>query len=163
MGVPIQRVNTIINGKRGITAETAILLSEALNTSPEFWMGLQANHDLRHMERNEPGEGRSRTRVTLYRFAPRRSSPAPLTMVIPASTSAAPPAKEKVIGSLRTSTPKVTPKIGVMKENTERRIGRTTRVFESDKGSSVKQPGLDREGRLPIRRTFSRYVRPGKG
>jgi len=39
-------VNTIINGKRGITAETAILLSEALNTSPEFWMGLQANHDL---------------------------------------------------------------------------------------------------------------------
>jgi addiction module HigA family antidote len=46
MGVPIQRVNTIINGKRGITAETAILLSEALNTSPEFWMGLQANHDL---------------------------------------------------------------------------------------------------------------------
>lgn len=39
MGVPIQRVNTIVNGKRGITAETAILLSEALNTSPEFWMG----------------------------------------------------------------------------------------------------------------------------
>lgn len=48
MGVPIQRVNTIINGKRGITAETAILLSEALNTSPEFWMGLQANYDLWH-------------------------------------------------------------------------------------------------------------------
>ncbi|MBI5068734.1 MAG: HigA family addiction module antidote protein [Deltaproteobacteria bacterium] len=46
MGVPIQRVNTIVNGKRGITAETAILLSEALNTSPELWMGLQANHDL---------------------------------------------------------------------------------------------------------------------
>lgn len=48
MRVPIQRVNTIINGKRGITAETAILLSEALNTSPQFWMGLQANHDLWH-------------------------------------------------------------------------------------------------------------------
>jgi antitoxin HigA-1 len=48
MGVPIQRVNTIINGKRGITAETAILLSEALNTSPELWMGLQANRDLWH-------------------------------------------------------------------------------------------------------------------
>lgn len=48
MGVPIQRVNTIINGKRGITAETAILLSEALNTTPEFWMGLQANYDLWH-------------------------------------------------------------------------------------------------------------------
>src|SRR5574342_790105 len=48
MGVPVQRVSTIINGKRGITAETAILLSEALNTSPELWMGLQANHDLWH-------------------------------------------------------------------------------------------------------------------
>ncbi len=46
MAVPIQRVNTIVNGKRGITADTAILLSEALNTSPEFWMGLQVNHDL---------------------------------------------------------------------------------------------------------------------
>lgn len=46
MGVPIQRINTIVNGKRGITAETAILLSEALNTSPEIWMGLQADHDL---------------------------------------------------------------------------------------------------------------------
>jgi addiction module HigA family antidote len=48
MGVPIQRVNTIINGKRGITAETAILLAEALDTTPEFWMGLQADHDLWH-------------------------------------------------------------------------------------------------------------------
>jgi len=48
MGVPIQRVNTIVNGKRGITAETAILLSEALNTSPEIWMGLQSDNDLWH-------------------------------------------------------------------------------------------------------------------
>jgi addiction module HigA family antidote len=48
MGVPIQRVNTIVNGKRGITAETAILLSEALNTSPEIWMGLQSDYDLWH-------------------------------------------------------------------------------------------------------------------
>jgi plasmid maintenance system antidote protein VapI len=31
---------------RGITAETAIPLSEAPNTSPELWMGLQANHHL---------------------------------------------------------------------------------------------------------------------
>jgi antitoxin HigA-1 len=48
MGVPIQRVNTIVNGKRGITAETAILLAEALDTTPEFWMGLQADYDLWH-------------------------------------------------------------------------------------------------------------------
>jgi addiction module HigA family antidote len=46
MGVPIQRVNTLINGKRDITAETAILLSRVLKTSPEFWMNLQDARDL---------------------------------------------------------------------------------------------------------------------
>ena len=46
MGVPIQRVNTLINGKRGMTAETAILLSKTFKTTPEFWMNLQASYDL---------------------------------------------------------------------------------------------------------------------
>jgi addiction module HigA family antidote len=44
--VPVQRINELINGKRGITPETAWLLSEALGTSPEFWMNLQAQYDL---------------------------------------------------------------------------------------------------------------------
>ncbi|MBN2192309.1 MAG: HigA family addiction module antidote protein [Polyangiaceae bacterium] len=51
LGVPIQRVNTIINGKRGVTAETAVLLARALNTTPEFWMNLQTAVDLWHAER----------------------------------------------------------------------------------------------------------------
>ena len=46
MDVPIQRINTLINEKRGITAETAILLSRVLKTTPEFWMNLQAVYDL---------------------------------------------------------------------------------------------------------------------
>ena len=46
MGVPIQRVNTLINEKRGIAAETAILLSDILKTTAEFWMNLQSRHDL---------------------------------------------------------------------------------------------------------------------
>ena len=46
MGVPIQRVNTLINGKRAVTAETAILLARVLETSPEFWMNLQTGSDL---------------------------------------------------------------------------------------------------------------------
>ncbi len=46
MGVPVQRVNTLINGKRDVTAETAILLSRVLKTTPEFWMNLQDAHDL---------------------------------------------------------------------------------------------------------------------
>lgn len=46
MKVSNQRINTLINGKRDMTAETAILLSEALKTTPEFWMNLQNSYDL---------------------------------------------------------------------------------------------------------------------
>jgi addiction module HigA family antidote len=46
MGVPIQRVNTLINGKRGVTAETAILLGRIFKTSAQFWLGLQMDRDL---------------------------------------------------------------------------------------------------------------------
>ena len=46
MGVPVQRVNTLVNGKRDVTAETAILLSRRLKTSSEFWMNLQVAFDL---------------------------------------------------------------------------------------------------------------------
>lgn len=51
MSVPLQRVNTLINGKRGVTPETAILLSRVLKTTPEFWMNLQVTHDLYFAER----------------------------------------------------------------------------------------------------------------
>lgn len=46
IGVPIQRINEIVRGKRGVTPETAWLLSEALSTTPEFWLNLQSTHDL---------------------------------------------------------------------------------------------------------------------
>lgn len=48
LGVPIQRVNTLIAGKRGVTVDTAILLARAFGTGPRYWMNLQANHDLWH-------------------------------------------------------------------------------------------------------------------
>ena len=51
MGVPVQRVNTLINGKRDMSAETAILLSRALKTSSEFWMNLQVACDLYEAQR----------------------------------------------------------------------------------------------------------------
>ena len=44
--VPIQRINTLINGKRDMTPETAILLAQFFKTSPEFWMNLQTQRDL---------------------------------------------------------------------------------------------------------------------
>lgn len=52
MGVPIQRVNTLINGKRDVTAETAILLARVLKTTPEFWMNLQDTLDLYEAQRH---------------------------------------------------------------------------------------------------------------
>lgn len=46
MQVPLQRINSLINGKRDMTPETAILLASVLKTSPEFWMNLQTTRDL---------------------------------------------------------------------------------------------------------------------
>lgn len=46
LGIPLNRVNEIVKGKRGITAETALLLSSYFKNSPEFWMNLQVAHDL---------------------------------------------------------------------------------------------------------------------
>ena len=46
LGVPVQRINELIRGKRGVTPDTAWLLSQALNTTPEFWLNLQMAHDL---------------------------------------------------------------------------------------------------------------------
>ncbi len=50
LGVPIQRVNELVKGKRGITPETAWLLSKSLGTTPEFWMNLQVSYDLTSIE-----------------------------------------------------------------------------------------------------------------
>lgn len=46
MGVPIQRLNGVIAGRRAVTAETAILLSRALGTTPDLWLNLQVAIDL---------------------------------------------------------------------------------------------------------------------
>ncbi len=44
--VPIQRVNEIARGKRGVSPRTAWLLAQALDPTPEFWVNLQAAYDL---------------------------------------------------------------------------------------------------------------------
>ena len=46
LGVPVQRINELVRGKRGITPQTAWLLSQALQTTPQFWLNLQNNYDL---------------------------------------------------------------------------------------------------------------------
>ncbi len=56
LGVPVQRINELIRGKRGVTPETAWLLSQALNTTPEFWINLQAAYDLARSRPARPVE-----------------------------------------------------------------------------------------------------------
>jgi addiction module HigA family antidote len=46
IGVPARRINEIVLGKRGITADTALRLAKFFGTSAEFWLGLQAQYDL---------------------------------------------------------------------------------------------------------------------
>ena len=46
LGVSVQRVNELVRGKRGITPQTAWLLAQAFNTTPEFWTNLQSAYDL---------------------------------------------------------------------------------------------------------------------
>ena len=51
--VPFQRVNEIINGKRGVTPATALRLARYFNTSAAFWMNLQLRWDLYHAQQDE--------------------------------------------------------------------------------------------------------------
>ena len=51
LGVPPRRINEIVHGKRGITADTAIRLARYFGTSEEFWMNLQTNYELRLQRR----------------------------------------------------------------------------------------------------------------
>lgn len=45
-GVPPRRINEMVLGKRGVTADTALRLAVAFGTSEGFWLGLQADYDL---------------------------------------------------------------------------------------------------------------------
>lgn len=46
LGWTYARLNEIINGRRGITASSALAFADALGTTPEFWLNLQLQHDL---------------------------------------------------------------------------------------------------------------------
>ena len=46
IGVPPRRINEIVLGKRGITADTALRLARYFDMSPQFWMGIQMDYEL---------------------------------------------------------------------------------------------------------------------
>jgi addiction module HigA family antidote len=47
IGVPVNRITQVINGQRGITADTALRLGHWFNTGPEVWLNLQQLFELR--------------------------------------------------------------------------------------------------------------------
>ena len=60
-GLPQTRIGEIVRGRRAITADTALRFGRFFGTSPEFWMNLQAEHDLR----------RAASRARLEKIKPR--------------------------------------------------------------------------------------------
>jgi addiction module HigA family antidote len=52
IGVPPGRISTIVNGKRSISADTALRLGIYFGVSPELWLGLQVDYDLRVARQN---------------------------------------------------------------------------------------------------------------
>ncbi|MEW6530985.1 MAG: HigA family addiction module antitoxin [Thermodesulfobacteriota bacterium] len=65
--VPYQRINEIVNGRRGITPSTALRLARFFGTSADFWMNLQLRWDLFYAQRSE--------RDALKTIRPRASAP----------------------------------------------------------------------------------------
>lgn len=55
LGVPVNRVTGILNGRRGITADTALRLARYFGGTPEFWLNLQCAYELR-LARRTAGE-----------------------------------------------------------------------------------------------------------
>ena len=51
--VPFQRVNELVNGRRGVTSSTALRLGKFFGNSPEFWLNLQIRWDLFHALKKE--------------------------------------------------------------------------------------------------------------
>ena len=54
--VPYQRINEIVNGRRGVTPSTALRLGRFFGMSASFWMNLQLRWDLYHAQKSEAEE-----------------------------------------------------------------------------------------------------------
>ncbi len=75
LGIPLNRVNEIVKGKRGVTADTAWKFSLALGTTPEFWMMLQSNRDLALARPKRIGPRRAARPMAAGRSAAAKSHP----------------------------------------------------------------------------------------
>ena len=64
--VPYQRINELVNGRRGVTPSTALRLGQYFGMSPGYWMNLQLRWDLYYAKREEATELK---RIKQYRLA----------------------------------------------------------------------------------------------
>ena len=71
--VPYQRINEIVNGRRGITPSTAVRLGHFFDMSSGFWLNLQTRCDLYHAERSEAPVLRNIPKYRRSRRSPTRS------------------------------------------------------------------------------------------
>jgi len=62
--VPYQRINEIINGRRGVTPSSALRLSKFFGVSPDFWMNLQLRWDLYFAQQSEADQLKTITPVS---------------------------------------------------------------------------------------------------
>ena len=72
--VPYQRINEIINGRRGMTPSTALRLSKFFGVTPDFWMNLQLRWDLYFAKKSESTELKSIKPIANYKIAADESS-----------------------------------------------------------------------------------------
>lgn len=70
LGRPVQAVNEIIAGKKAITPDTAVALSKALGTSPEYWLNLESAYRLDLLDKRQGNGNDIERRSRLYSAAP---------------------------------------------------------------------------------------------
>ncbi len=119
-------------GRRPVAPLRSFAVSRRTRREPRRRLAGGARGELAKAQQTFPNErersgdlaGRGVSACSAERYPPTLRRPAPLTSAMPSSTSSAPPPKAGVSGSPSRSTPKETPKRGVMKEKTERRVAR---------------------------------------
>jgi len=62
LGVPSGRITDILNGRRGISADTAVRLGRYFGNRPQFWLDLQSQYEIALVERDRGGEIARRVR-----------------------------------------------------------------------------------------------------
>jgi antitoxin HigA-1 len=64
LGVPSGRITDILNGRRGITADTALRLGRYFGHRPQFWLDLQGQYEIARVEQERGAEIKARVRPT---------------------------------------------------------------------------------------------------